>query len=78
MRTEAHLSLEYGLYIEDFVTVKSESQLMRDCHLGCITAAEHCIELLHKYKKPVYLAIYRAGPKTRELEKAEIRKMLEQ
>jgi hypothetical protein len=52
-------------------------QSMWDGHLGEITATQHRIDLIPG-AKPVHSQPYRAGTRAREIEKAEIEKMLAQ
>lgn len=51
---------------------------MSDGLSGCITAAKHCIELPYNQTSPVHSAPYQAGPRTRELKKADIDKNLKE
>lgn len=47
-----------------------------DGHLGQNKIAKHLIELLHDNVQPAHSAQYRAGLKTKKLEKAEIDNIL--
>lgn len=53
-----------------------EFQRIWNDRVGHINTAKHRIELLEPFTKPVHSTPYRAGPKTRKIEKVEIDKVL--
>lgn len=58
--------------------MQSDFQSMWNRHHTSITAAKHCIELVNNQTKRVHSAAYRPVPKKREIDKAEVVKMMEQ
>lgn len=51
---------------------------IRNSHFGLLNVAKNWIELLKDTDKQIYLALYRAGPKTRGFKKLEIEMILGQ
>lgn len=58
------------------MSILCKMQLVCDGDLECTTTAKQRIKLLKDHTKPVHVALYRAAPKTKEFEKAELDKML--
>lgn len=65
-RTEEEVSEKSAQYREEFLSMLCELQSMWYDHLGCITVAKHCIDLLDNRYKLVHSATYWAGPKRRD------------
>lgn len=75
-RNKIDISEKYDEYQNSFVDMLSQFQHLWDGHLGRIATAKHRIELIDPTTLPVHSVPYRACPKTREFEKLEVAKML--
>lgn len=73
---EVTASAWYYAYLEPFMNILSQFQLMWNGLLGRINVSKHWIELLQPDKASLHSASDRADPKTRKFEIAEIYKML--
>lgn len=69
------ISAKYQVCRETFTSTFSEFQSIQNNHLGRINITKHRIELLSLDTARIHSAIYHAGLKTKEFEKAEIEKM---
>lgn len=70
------MSAQYHADKKLLIAMLSQFQSMRHGHLGGIKIANHRIELLQPDTAPGHSTLYRAGPKTKEFEEAEVDKML--
>lgn len=55
-RHKANLSNKYPAYLDKFISMLIEFQSKWDGHLGCVSVARHCSELVDEKAKPVYSA----------------------
>lgn len=70
-RDEIQLSETYSAYKDDFIVILLEFLAMWNGHQCQIKVAKQRIKLLEELAKTVHAALYRAGPKMREVEKVE-------
>ena len=67
----------YSEHREELIKTLTPFQSMWDGHLGTIKSTQHRIDL-QPNAKPVFQQPYRAGPRQRELEKTEVKRMLKE
>ena len=77
-RTLINFNDEYAEYRDEFISMLEKYESMWDGHIGQITVAKHRIDLVDEGMRPIHAHPYRAGPKRRELEKAELDNMLKE
>lgn len=70
------ISVLYTAHKQTNLNILSHFQFLWDGHLGQITMAKHCIELLRPDTATIHPAPYWAVPETPKFRKAEIKKML--
>lgn len=76
LKDKVQLLDEYESYRKQFMNMLTKLQFTWNGHLGKENIAKHCIERTVENTQPNRSAPYKAGAKPRELEKAEIDKML--
>lgn len=75
-KDKVQLSNEYTKNREYFYYMRTAFSSVKDGQLGQVNIPEHRITLTDENTQSINSAPYRAGPKTQEIENAEIEKML--
>lgn len=70
-RQEVNIDCKFDTYWDKFIKMIKELESMWNGHLGRIGVEKHHIEITLDQTWPICWVPYRAGPRTRELEKME-------